>query len=94
MEEINIRNILSTYKMFSKRQSEILGNLVKTKEVFTFKDLQLALLEDKEAKEILGKIRFIVNGEYEKAGVCKPVSNPKSNSSNKDNDVQEIELMI
>lgn len=93
MEEININNILNTYKMFSKRQSEILGDFVKTKEIFTFADLQQALQADKEAKEILGKIRCIVNGEYEKAGVCKSASNSKSSLSNK-NGVEKIELMM
>lgn len=94
MEEINIRNILNTYKMFSKRQSEILGNLVKTKAIITFIDLQQALQADKEAKEILGKIRLIVNAQYEKAGVCKSASNSKYKSTTNNNGVEEIELMM
>lgn len=88
MEEINIRNILNTYKKFSKRQSEILGNLAKKKEFYTFNDLQKELQEDAEAKELLKKILLIVNGEYEKAGVYKP----KSASTN--NNIEEIELYM
>lgn len=91
MEEINIRNILNTYKMFSKRQREILGNLAKTKEIFTFNDLQKALLEDAEAKNLLKKIRFIVNAEYEKAGVAKSEYNSKPAQTN---NIEEIELMM
>ena len=62
MNEINIRNILNTYKMFSKRQSEILENLVKTKEIFTFDDLQKELLEDEEAKALLAAFSFPFRG--------------------------------
>lgn len=93
MEEINLRNILNTYKMFSKRQSEILGNLIKKKETFTFNDLQKELLEDPEAKGLLKKIRFIVQGEYEKAGISKSKSTSNSESTKNDN-VEKIELMI
>jgi hypothetical protein len=85
MEEINIRNILNTYKLFSKRQREILENLYKKKETFTVKDLQKELLKDPEAKEILQKIRFVVNAEYEKAGVAK--SKPKQNTSNSEDEI-------
>ncbi|EHI99898.1 hypothetical protein CDLVIII_3328 [Clostridium sp. DL-VIII] len=88
MEEINIRNILNTYKKFSKRQSEILGNLAKKKEYYTFDDLQKQLQEDEEAKKLLEKILLIVNGEYEKAGVYKP--KPASN----DNNIEEVELYM
>lgn len=77
--------------MFSKRQSEILGNLAKKKEIFTFDDLQKELKEDAEAKELLQKIKFIVDGEYEKAGVCKSTS--KSESSN-NGGTEKIELMM
>lgn len=93
MEEINIRNILNTYKMFSKRQCEILENLIKTKEIFTFDDLQKELQEDAEAKALLQKIRLVVNGEYEKAGVCKSVSKPKPKSVSSNN-IEEIEIFI
>jgi len=91
MNEINIRNILNTYKLFSKRQSEILENLVKTKEIFTFDDLQKELLEDEEAKALLQKIRLVVNGEYKKAGIYKSVSNAKSTSNN---NIEEIEVFM
>ena len=60
--------------MFSKRQKEILENLFNKKEIFTVDDLQKELQEDSEAKELLEKIRFIANGEYEKAGLAKPKS--------------------
>lgn len=79
MEEINIKNILNTYKMFSRRQSYILGNLAKKKEIFTFDDLQKELQEDPEAKELLQKIRLIVNGEYKKAGIDKSVTASTNN---------------
>ncbi len=91
MEEINVRNILNTYKMFSKRQSEILGNLAKKKEVYSFADLQRELLYDVEARKLLQKIRLIVNGEYEKAGISEPKSKPEST---KNNDIKEIELYM
>jgi len=93
MEKINIRNILNTYKMFSKRQCEILENLIKTKEIFTFDDLQKELQEDAEAKALLQKIRLVVNGEYEKAGVYKSVSKPKPKSVSSNN-IEEIEIFI
>ncbi|WP_315065584.1 hypothetical protein [uncultured Clostridium sp.] len=87
MKEINVRNILNTYKMFSKRQSEILGNLAKKKEVYSFADLQRELLYDVEARKLLQKIRLIVSGEYKKAGISKP-------ESTKNNDIKEIELYM
>lgn len=91
MEAINIRNILNAYKMFSKRQTEILENLFKKKESFTFDDLQKELQEDSEAKELLEKIRFIVNSEYEKAGVAKATFGSKYKSTTA-NYKDEIEL--
>jgi len=94
VNEINIKNILNTYKMFSKRQREILENLVKTKEIFTFNDLQKELQEDAEAKELLQKIRLVVNGEYKKAGVYKSVSNSKPTSTTTNNNIEEIELYM
>ena len=93
MNEINIKNILNTYKMFSKRQREILENLIRTKEIFTFDDLQKELKEDAQAKELLQKIRLVVNGEYEKAGVYKSVSKPKPKSVSSNN-IEEIEVFI
>ena len=66
MENINIKKILNAYKMFSKRQREVLENLSKNKEMFTVDDLQKELQEDSEAKELLQKIRFIAKGDYEK----------------------------
>ncbi|NRT88543.1 hypothetical protein OD350_24845 [Clostridium beijerinckii] len=92
MEEINIRNILNTYKKFSKRQREILEKLAKTKEIFTFENLQKELQADEEAKELLQKIRLVVNGEYKKAGVSK--SKLVSSNNNNNNGVEEIELMM
>jgi len=94
MEEINIKNILNTYKMFSKRQCEILEKLAKTKEFFTFDNLQKELQEDAEAKELLQKIRLVVNGEYKKAGVYKPVSNSKPASTTTTNNIEEVELYM
>ncbi|NRT32634.1 hypothetical protein BJV38_004781 [Clostridium beijerinckii] len=91
MEEINIRNILNTYKKFSKRQREILEKLAKTKEIFTFENLQKELQADEEAKELLQKIRLVVNGEYKKAGVSK---SKLVSSNNNNNGVEEIELMM
>lgn len=88
MEEINIKNILNTYRMFSRRQSDILRNLAKKKEVFTFDDLQKELQEDTEAKELLQKIRLIVNGEYEKAGVYKSIPTTTNNN------IERIDLFI
>jgi hypothetical protein len=90
MEEINIRKVLNMYKMFSKRQREVLGKLIETRESFTFEDLQQALQDDPEAKEILQKIHFVADGEYEKAGISKPASKPESS----DNDVKKIDLMM
>ncbi|WP_315073898.1 hypothetical protein [uncultured Clostridium sp.] len=92
MEEINIRNILNTYKKFNKRQSEILGNLAKKKEYYTFDDLQKELQEDEEAKKLLKKILLIVNGEYEKAGVYK--SKPASINNNNNDNIEEVELYM
>lgn len=74
MKEIYIKNILKIYKMFSQRQKEILENVDNTRKFYTFMELQKALQVDKQAKEMLEKIRFIVNGEYEKAGVYKYAS--------------------
>ena len=91
MNEINIKNILNTYKMFSKRQREILENLIRTKEIFTFDDLQKELKEDAQAKELLQKIRLVVNGEYKKAGVYKSTSSSKPTTTN---NIEEIELWI
>ncbi|ABR36330.1 hypothetical protein [Clostridium beijerinckii] len=94
MEEINLKNILNTYKKFSKRQREILEKLAKTKEIFTFENLQKELQADEEAKELLQKIRLVVNGEYKKASVPKSLSKSKLVSNNNDNRVKEIELMM
>lgn len=94
MEEINIGKILNTYKRFSKRQREILEKLAKTKEIFTFENLQKELQSDEEAKDLLQKIRLVVNGEYKKAGVYKCVSKSKLINSNNYNSIEEIELMM
>ncbi|CUU50171.1 hypothetical protein [Clostridium beijerinckii] len=94
MEEINIRDILNTYKKFSKRQREILKKLAKTKEIFTFDNLQKELQADEEAKELLQKIRLVVNGEYKRASVYKSVSKSKLINSNDGNSIEEIELMM
>lgn len=94
MEEINIRDILNTYKKFSKRQREILEKLAKTKEIFTFDNLQKELQADEEAKELLQKIRLVVNGEYKRASVYKSVSKSKLINSNDGNSIEEIELMM
>lgn len=94
MEKINIRDILSTYKKFSERQREILEKLAKTKETFTFDNLQKELQADEEAKELLQKIRLVVNGEYKRAGAYKSVSKSKLINSNDDNNIEEIELMM
>ncbi|NSB13048.1 hypothetical protein [Clostridium beijerinckii] len=94
MEEINIRDILNTYKKFSKRQREILKKLAKTKEIFTFDNLQKELQADEEAKELLQKIRLVVNGEYKRASVYKSVSKSKLINSNDGNNIEEIELMM
>lgn len=91
MEKVYMKIILETYKMFSKRQRVILESLAKTKEVYTFDDLQKILQEDKEAKEILSKIRLIVKGEHEKAGVYKSTSNSKPACTE---EINEIELMM
>jgi hypothetical protein len=83
--------------MFSKRQSEILMNLAKTKEIFTFDDLQKELQEDPEAKELLQKIRLVANGEYKKAGIDKFISNSKPTSTtnnNNKNNIEEVELYM
>ena len=92
MENINIRKVLNTYKMFSKRQREVLEMISKKKEIFTFDDLQKELQEDSEAKELLQKIRFIAHGDYEKAGIYKPAASaqPASNGNN----IEEIELWM
>ncbi|WP_160688030.1 hypothetical protein [Clostridium sp. C2-6-12] len=92
MENINIKKILNTYKMFSKRQREILEKLSKNKEIFTFDDLQKELQEDSEAKELLQKLRFIAHGDYEKAGIIKPAASSKPELSN--GNIEEIELWM
>lgn len=92
MKNINVRQILNTYKKFSKRQNEILMSLSKTKEEYTFNNLQKELQEDPEAKELLQKIRHIVNREYEKAGICKSETIIATTTNN--NNIQEIELLM
>ena len=84
MENINIRKVLNTYKMFSKRQREVLEKLSEKKEIFTFDDLQKELQEDSEAKELMQKIRFIAHGDYERADISRPAASDKPASNSND----------
>jgi hypothetical protein len=92
MEKFNIMKVLITYKMFCKRQSEVIETLYKKEEIFTFDDLQKELEEDSEAKELMQKIRFIAHGDYEKAGISKRSASDKAASNI--NNIEEVELWM